>query len=321
MDPIETIVLAGYLKRYPRLGSLLVGIRESVASHSFRVAYITFELARMMEEEPGKYVREAVWHDFGEAKTFDHYCASKRFLRYEDPRKSDIVEDADILEALTTFWENNVPDLELFIERELEFLKLTLSKTLLESILSNRSIPYFHRKLRTSEELYPADRIILAGFLKKFPRSDWFTVGIRNPETIADHVFRVMIIADILAREEGADPEEEIVRALLHDLPEAITGDLHRLAKIHVKVDEEGIWRFLGLEKPEETAILKDADKLEFIATAMEYQSIGVKGLERWIEMAERGLATETAKYLAAELKSVVLGDYYVDLLEREEKD
>ena len=316
MDPVETIVLAGYLKRYPRLGSLLVGIRESVASHSFRVAYIAFELARMMGEEPGKYVREAVWHNLRRAKTLDRYYAANRFVIEPSPSRSIIVRDANILDTLATVRLENVTNWELWLENMSALLQTDEAKDFLNEIITIPSLSYFHRRLRTSEKLYPADRIILAGFLKKFPRSGWFTVGIRDPETVADHVFRTMIIAEILAKEEGADPDEEVVRALLHDLPEAITGDLHKLAKLHVKVDEEGIWEFLGLEKPEETPILRDADRLELITTAVEYKSVGVRGLDRWIEIAEKGLHTETARSLAKELEDIVLGDYYVDLLE-----
>ena len=116
---------------------------------------------------------------------------------------------------------------------------------------------------------------------------------------------------------EGYDPGEEVVRALLHDLPEAITGDLHKLAKNYVTVKEDLIWEFLSLENPGTSIVLKDADKLELIASAIEYKSIGVRGLDKWIELAKSGLKLGASREVAGALEDIVLGDYYVDLLSR----
>jgi putative hydrolase of HD superfamily len=159
------------------------------------------------------------------------------------------------------------------------------------------------------------DRIRLAGLLKIYPRSGWFVVGIQQPERVADHVFRVMVIADILAEKEGYDRGEEVIRAMLHDLPEAVTGDHHYLAKKHIRISESRLWEFLGLEDPGGSPVLSDADQLELLATAVEYGSIGVKGLNTWIEYAERKLQLDTSKEIAQELKEIVLGEWYVELL------
>ncbi len=64
-----------------------------------------------------------------------------------------------------------------------------------------------------------------AGVLKRIPRTGWVRVGVREPESVADHSFRTALAALLLAP-EGVDWGRAVAMALLHDLPEAIIGDL-----------------------------------------------------------------------------------------------
>ncbi len=314
---MEKIVLAGYLKRYPRLGGLFFGFHETIASHSFRTAYIAYELSLLSGEDPGPYVLDALYHDFGESIALDFYPASKRFVELEETVMRPLVRDSDILEYLYSAVEEKVKDLGLHLVRLEPIIETNMGMLLLEKLMEFRSWSAFHRKLRTAERLEPWDRIHLAGLLKKFPRSGWYVVGVNRPERIADHVFRTMVIADILSQMEGYSREEEVLRAMLHDLPEALTGDLHKLAKLHVQVNEKALWDFIGLENPGSSPVLKDADKLELFVTAVELESVGVKGLEWWKEIARSGLKLESSKEIAEALDGLVLGDWYVDFLNR----
>ena len=312
-DAVEKIVLAGYLKRYPRLGGLFFGFHETIASHSFRTAYIAYELSLLSGEDPGPHVLEALYHEFYKAKTLDVYVAGKRFVSVSGPDVHPLVKEARILEYLYTVVEEDVSDLHLHLTRMVGLLRGT--RILFDQLLEFRSWSAFHRKLRTAERLEPWDRIHLAGLLKKFPRSGWLVVGVNRPERIADHVFRTMVIADLLSQMEGYSREEEVIRAMLHDLPEALTGDLHKLAKLHVQVNEKALWDFIGLENPGSSPVLKDADKLELFATVVELESVGVKGLGRWKEIARSGLKLESSKEIAEALDGLVLGDWYVDFI------
>lgn len=71
------------------------------------------------------------------------------------------------------------------------------------------------------------------GRLKWTPRTGWLDRGVSlaEAESVADHSFRVALLAWLaarLARAAGAplDPDRVLCLALLHDLPESITGDL-----------------------------------------------------------------------------------------------
>ncbi len=139
------------------------------------------------------------------------------------------------------------------------------------------------------------------GSLKLLPRSGWLKLGIKNPESVAEHSFRTGIIAFILALKEKNDINvafKAATAALFHDLHEARTMDIHKVAKNYVFVDEKKAIRdqlsFLSdLDFSDVEEIVRDADKLELAFQAVEYSKI----VEDAIEFAE-GLEfkTSTAK-------------------------
>lgn len=65
------------------------------------------------------------------------------------------------------------------------------------------------------------------GKLKKMPRRGWVIRGIKNPESIAEHTFRVAIMAWVLAEEKGENLniEKVLKMALIHDICEVYAGD------------------------------------------------------------------------------------------------
>ena len=325
LSPVDRIVLAGFLKRYVRVGYLFEGKRESVAAHSFRTAYIAWEIGRM-RGEGGRHARVALWHDFHESVVLDASYIGLRYMEPGDgeiarsfgvPEQTEVARDADMLELLATAWEWGERG-RRWVENALGALSLPESRRIAEQILSYENTAHFYASILERVELGPAERIVLAGILKRLPRSGWLAVGMRDPETVGEHVFRVAIIADMLAEAEGEDPEDAVVRALLHDLPESIVGDQHKLAKIFRHVREEAVWHFLGLKAPEMGDVVRDADLLELLATIWEYEGLGVRGLEGWKEIAVKGIRTETGREWAEEILSLPPpGEYYVDLLQR----
>ena len=142
------------------------------------------------------------------------------------------------------------------------------------------------------------DFITEAGKLKKLPRTGWVESGVQEPESVADHSFRVILIALILADVRGLDSLKVVRMALLHDLAEVETGDLTPLQKkadsIATKRAEEEVMNKLLLKLPEdireayqlawhefseastqEAILIRDADKLEMVMQASEYQRDG----------------------------------------------
>ena len=72
-----------------------------------------------------------------------------------------------------------------------------------------------------------AELFTLAGNLKKLKRQGWIDRGVDQPESVADHSWRLALMTLLVSSE---DPEIDAGRAvrlaLVHDLPESLTGDI-----------------------------------------------------------------------------------------------
>lgn len=67
----------------------------------------------------------------------------------------------------------------------------------------------------------------LALRLKKVRRQGWIDRGIAEPESSADHSWGVALLAWLLARgRDDLDSDRVVILALVHDLPEALAGDV-----------------------------------------------------------------------------------------------
>lgn len=153
------------------------------------------------------------------------------------------------------------------------------------------------------------DFVCQAGALRRVERSGWKTIGIK-PESVSEHSFRAAIIAYILARKEGVDPEKAALAALLHDLHEVRTSDIHIVGKKYLKIDEKKAREDAFAPFPELLSLLNDerimriaddADRLELIFQAKEYRDLGNRYVEQWIERASALLKTNSAKRMAKE--------------------
>lgn len=70
--------------------------------------------------------------------------------------------------------------------------------------------------------------------LKLSKRTGWYHHRVPEPESIADHMYRMAVMA-ILLKENEVDVRKCVMMALVHDLAEALVGDLTP----HCKVDKE----------------------------------------------------------------------------------
>jgi len=137
--------------------------------------------------------------------------------------------------------------------------------------------------------------IAAAGKLKKLSRTGWLECGVPDSESVADHSFRVALISLLLADLKGLDALRAVRMALLHDLAEAETGDLTPTQKYtdpegfkhaedaamerlleKLPVDIRGVfqsaWREFSGTLTDEARLVRDADKLEMVIQASEYQ-------------------------------------------------
>lgn len=171
------------------------------------------------------------------------------------------------------------------------------------------------------------------GQLRRVKHEGWRSVGVDQPESVAEHSFRAAQIAFMLAHlERYENPYEVAVMALFHDIAEARTGDFHRIAKRYVSVNElkaveqqcaplgsigtEVLRLWTEVENRSTVAgkIAKDADELEQAVAAKEYIELGHADASNWIDNVEAVLETESAKLLLNELRSVSSRDWWQQL-------
>ncbi|MCK9229843.1 MAG: HD domain-containing protein [Syntrophales bacterium] len=154
------------------------------------------------------------------------------------------------------------------------------------------------------------------GMLQKTPRSGFQFFG-SGRESVSEHILRTLYIGYALSKLEPGVDELKVLRiCLMHDLPEARTGDMNYVNKKYVTVDEEKAVNDLagtlpfGAEVKEvlaefregetrEAIMARDADQLALILQLKEYGDLGNKYSAEWISYAFRRLQTDRAKALA----------------------
>ncbi len=103
--------------------------------------------------------------------------------------------------------------------------------------------------------------------LKTTSRSGWIRLGIKNPESIADHILRVAILTLFLAP-NYLKRHHALKIALIHDLAEAVTGDPIKYR------NHQAVPDFADISKKEREAFIKLiglTDQQEFIKLYDEY--------------------------------------------------
>jgi putative hydrolase of HD superfamily len=163
------------------------------------------------------------------------------------------------------------------------------------------------------------------GQLKRVKRSGWWIAGIKDSESVAEHISRACFIGYLLSKLENVDSEKIVSMIALHDLPESRINDQDKIEARYIdakegekKAFEEQVENlpnnikneFLMLHKEfnenktKEAIVAKDADYLECAVQAKEYLDIGYKKTEDWIDNVGKFLKTKSAKEIFALIKN-----------------
>ncbi len=150
------------------------------------------------------------------------------------------------------------------------------------------------------------------GVLKNIPRIGWQFRGIKDCESVADHCYRVsllaMLLADILV-EQGVELDtEKVMRiALLHEIAEARVTDIPAVslgyipAEIKHQAEQKAaeamlnpfgalgerylaLWEEFEQRSTLEARVVRAADKLEMLIQAYQYEKTGYQSLgDFWV--------------------------------------
>lgn len=161
-----------------------------------------------------------------------------------------------------------------------------------------------------------AELLYEACFLKHLPRSGYQYLG-TGRESVAEHVYSTMFIAFVLAQlEPKADSHRLITMCLLHDLPEARTGDLNYVQKNYTTADEghamadafkdlpfgpkmENLITEFRAGESLEAILAHDADQLALIIDLKSLKDVGHQTPQTWLPHVQKRLKTPQGQQVA----------------------
>jgi putative hydrolases of HD superfamily len=152
--------------------------------------------------------------------------------------------------------------------------------------------------------------------LKRLPRIGWLQRGVANVESVAEHTFGVatlaLLIGDTVA---GLDRGKLLSIALLHDMAEALLGDLPLSARRFIGVDRKhdaerraleemfarlpqqeeyvALWAEYAEGSSAEARLVKGIDRIEMLAQALAYERAGSRVMAEFWEDAGEGWSDE----------------------------
>ncbi|CAL9074347.1 HDc [Musa troglodytarum] len=171
------------------------------------------------------------------------------------------------------------------------------------------------------------DFLSLCRRLKTTKRAGWVRRGVREPESVADHMYRMGIMSLVFQDIPGVDRDRCVKMALVHDIAEAIVGDItptdgvpkleksrrEREALDYMckllgggsrakEIDE--LWMEYEDNSSPEAKLVKDFDKVEMILQALEYEDEQGIDLEEFFESTAGKFQTDIGKAWASEIAS-----------------
>lgn len=166
--------------------------------------------------------------------------------------------------------------------------------------------------MTTADHPYPTSAILNilahAAVLKRLPRTGWLLNGVQPCESVADHTASVALLTLALASalnadwraaglERPIDAGRAVMLAVLHDLAESVVTDLPRCstqligAKIKRRAEAEAlsnilaglpdsddyatVWAEYATSSSPEARLVHDADALEMVHQALQYERAG----------------------------------------------
>lgn len=168
-------------------------------------------------------------------------------------------------------------------------------------------------KVNQSALDFIADLLFEASILKEIPRSGFAFLG-AGKESIAEHCYLAAFIAFVLGRlNPRADACRLLSMCLLHDLPEARTGDLNYVQKNYVSTDEKkavadmvrhlpfaetirSVLEEYGEKVTLESHLAHDADQLSLLVILKTLKDTGNPQADDWIETVKSRLSTDTGR-------------------------
>lgn len=152
----------------------------------------------------------------------------------------------------------------------------------------------------------------IVSLLKQQERTGWINMGIPQPESISDHMYRMSIISLVLDSKAWGENKPDLNKcsriALIHDIAESLVGDIvphdanidkFEKSKREYKAilyicdiiktystesaDEiKELWIDYELQRNLEATVVKDIDKFELLVQTFEYERMHKKRMDEF---------------------------------------
>lgn len=163
--------------------------------------------------------------------------------------------------------------------------------------------------------------------LKTIERTGWIRYQIPKPETVADHSFGTALLAMILAKKYKLDQLKVVKMALVHDLGEAIIGDIvtgrgrtdGKKLREKIAMERKAVREISSLigsdevldlfnefeeNKTPEARFVKQLDKLEMAIQAYQYEKAQDIDLEEFYQSTFAKIKDRRLKAILEEVYS-----------------
>ena len=189
--------------------------------------------------------------------------------------------------------------------------------------------------MKKNQDKYILDLFSEAGILKRVKRSGWWVLGIRDPESVAEHSFRCAVIGYALAKMEGVFPYKVLMMTVFNDMQEARINDSHKMAQRYIdaqtaedtafheqisalpklmRVELAALHKEYRKQRTQESIIARDADILECLIQAKEYHLHGFKEAVKFMKKAPQHLKTQSARRLWKLAQGIDLNEWWEKL-------
>ena len=162
--------------------------------------------------------------------------------------------------------------------------------------------------------------------LKNVQRKGWIDkIGIKDPESVADHSFSMTLMSMIVSELHGLDTNKIVKMSLLHDLAEASVGDftpgeISKIKKLELENDAmrkiltelpneliknyQDVWDEFLIGKSEESIFVHEMDKLEMAFQAKQYMDEGSskEKIQPFIDSANNEIKNKNLKEIMNKL-------------------
>lgn len=148
------------------------------------------------------------------------------------------------------------------------------------------------------------DALLALSAMDDLPRTGWIQRGVRDPETVGEHVLGLQWLCLALAPRCGVDPARAAALALVHDAPEALLGDWPRSAAELLPAGAkraaedaaaarllaplgsaaEGLWSEWREQRTDAARFVKACDRLQLGVRLLRQLRAGQRGLDEFLD-------------------------------------